>query len=337
MRIILPALALLLLGQTAQSQTLSDYLKLRAKLGITQSVGVEALETLVGARVVEVKGTVKGSMKVGDIVSLMLQKSDGGTLVVEGTEVPNWLEGNEVAARLLVRAERSHETAEVRARLIGAATERDISAAEARMRPAKTASRKKSAPKIEYTPPKGKGLWGPIGKGGNKKTASREWLLPASEATPYYAGFIKKRNPRLSNNEAYRIAQGVIGFSIHYGVDARLIMAMVMTESGFNPKATSRAGAQGLGQLMPGTARGMGVSNSYDSIENLYGTVKLVRGHLATYTAKTGNSFDGLVLMLAAYNAGSGAVRKHGGVPPYRETQNYIRKVIGVYNALKGG
>src|SRR5206468_2837251 len=110
--------------------------------------------------------------------------------------------------------------------------------------------------------------------------AHRSYSLPASEATPIYASFIRRRNSRLSPNQATRIAEGVIGFSLKYGVDARLIMAMVMVESGFNPSATSRTGAMGLGQLMPGTAAGMGVSNAYDSMDNLYGTVRLIRGHL---------------------------------------------------------
>ncbi len=113
-------------------------------------------------------------------------------------------------------------------------------------------------------------------------------------------------------------------------------MAMVMVESGFNPSATSRTGAMGLGQLMPGTAAGMGVSHAYDSIENLYGTVRLIRNHIENYQRTTGDGYTSLVLALAAYNAGAGAVSRHGGVPPYRETQNYVRKVISIYRALCG-
>lgn len=338
----LPVLILLSFAVLGNGQTLAEYLKLRRELKITQAVGVEALETLVGARIVEVRGTVKGSMKVGETTSLMLEKSNGGTMVVEGLKVPDWLEGNEVPARLLVRAERSNENSEVRARLIGAAPENDIARIEARAKPpVKKAGPKKGSREIVIPPGNG-GLRGPIGRGGGSTSrrggtgSAKEWIVPASEAIPYYAGFIKGRNRRLSNAEALRIAQGVIGFSLRYGVDARLIMAMVMAESGFNPGATSKSGAQGLGQLMPGTARGMGINNAYDSISNLYGTVRLVRGHLERYTSKTGDSFRGLVLALAAYNAGSGAVKRHGGVPPYKETQRYIGKVIGIYRALRG-
>ena len=104
-------------------------------------------------------------------------------------------------------------------------------------------------------------------------------------------------------------------------------MAVVAVESNFNSYATSGKGAMGLGQLMPATARGMGVQNAYDVRENLWAAVRIVRGNLER------NDGD-LALALACYNAGSGAVRRYGGVPPYRETQNYIRKVIAVYLQL---
>ncbi|MFN3689476.1 MAG: lytic transglycosylase domain-containing protein, partial [Fimbriimonadales bacterium] len=155
---------------------------------------------------------------------------------------------------------------------------------------------------------------------------------------PEYARFIRRCNPRLSQPQAEQIAWAILRFSAHYGVDPRFIVAIVLVESGFNPDATSRKGAAGLGQLMPGTARGLGVVDPYDPIENLHGTVKLVRGHLERYWAQTGdpNSWEHVILTLAAYNAGAGAVRKHGGVPPYRETQNYVRKVIRIYKQLCG-
>ncbi|MBN8690871.1 MAG: lytic transglycosylase domain-containing protein [Armatimonadetes bacterium] len=162
------------------------------------------------------------------------------------------------------------------------------------------------------------------------------WNLPSSDALPFYRDFIQKQNKRLSFAEADRIARGVIGFSIKYGVDARLVMAMIMVESGFKPNSKSGAGAMGLGQLMPGTARELGVSNAYDSIENLSGMVRLVRSHIDRYSATTDSDYEALVLMLAAYNAGPGAVRKHGGIPPYRETQDYVRKVTSIYRQLCG-
>lgn len=104
-----------------------------------------------------------------------------------------------------------------------------------------------------------------------------------------------------------------------YGVPADLLAAVAKQESNFNPRAVSRAGARGLMQLMPGTARSLGVSNSFDPAQAVDGAARLLRDHLRT--------FGTVDLALAAYNAGPGAVRKYGGVPPYAETKNYVAKI----------
>ena len=107
-----------------------------------------------------------------------------------------------------------------------------------------------------------------------------------------------------------------------FQLEPALIKAVALVESGFNPGATSPKGAKGLMQLMPATARSYGVRNIHDPYENL----RAGANHLRTLL----DEFDGdLTLALAAYNAGSGAVRRHGGVPRYRETQDYVRKVEG--------
>jgi len=306
---------LLCLCGIAHAQTLKEYLKLRKQNGITQAVGEEALETFVGIRIMEVKGVSKGTMKVADgPVTILLEKSNGETLFVSCPNgAPDWLNSNETKARMIVKAERDTPTSEIHAELLGAASESEIVPLE-----------RHQAPRVQRL----------TYRGSYSREAS--YNVAANTAVPIYANFILRRNRRLSAGEATRIAEGVIGYSLRFGVDARLIMAMVMVESGFNPNATSRTGAMGLGQLMPGTAAGMGVSNAYDSIDNLYGTVRLIRGHLETYQRQTGQDYASLVLALAAYNAGPGAVSRHGGVPPYRETQNYVRKVIGIYRALCG-
>jgi hypothetical protein len=315
------AILLLVLALVAPvfAQSLQGYLALRKKYGIHVAVEEPALETLIGTRVMEMKGTVKGSFSVGGKYSLLVERSDGQSEVVDADAIPAWLQGgNEIRCRLIIRGSRSTEGGALHAVLLGAAAEDEIAAIEERERRTAAAIASKAKP-LHST--------GPV----------REWNLPASSVAPIYASFIKKENPRLSNSQALEIANGIIGFSLKYGVDARLIMAMVMVESDFNPREVSSAGAMGLGQLMPSNVQEMGVSNAYDTMQNLSATVRLVRGHLNDYHAKTGGkSFESLVLALAAYNAGPGAVRKYGGIPPYRETQNYVRKVLRLYYAFAG-
>lgn len=102
-----------------------------------------------------------------------------------------------------------------------------------------------------------------------------------------------------------------------YGLDQKLIELVAKKESNFNPNVTSKSGAMGIMQLMPATAEGLGVSNPYNAYENIMGGVSLLKKY---YDEFNGN----IELMIAAYNAGSGAVRKFGGIPPYEETKNYI-------------
>ncbi|GAA2023329.1 MULTISPECIES: transglycosylase SLT domain-containing protein [Nocardioides] len=110
-----------------------------------------------------------------------------------------------------------------------------------------------------------------------------------------------------------------------YGVDPVLLASVARQESGFDPKAVSPAGAQGLMQLMPGTADGLGVTNSFDPAQAVDGAARLLRDLL--------DRFGRTDLALAGYNAGPGAVLRYDGIPPYPETQNYVRSVMAMVRA----
>lgn len=109
-----------------------------------------------------------------------------------------------------------------------------------------------------------------------------------------------------------------------YNVDVKLLKAIAHAESNYNPNATSSSGAMGVMQLMPSTAKSLGITDAYNARDNIMGGAKVISDHLSRYDGDCS-------LALAAYNAGSGNVAKYGGVPPFTETQNYIKKVLSYY------
>jgi soluble lytic murein transglycosylase-like protein len=116
-------------------------------------------------------------------------------------------------------------------------------------------------------------------------------------------------------------ASEITAAATKYGIDPALLAGLVKQESGFNPNARSGAGATGLTQLMPATARGLGVTDPTDPVQALEGGAKYLREQLDRFGGDER-------LALAAYNAGPGAVQRFGGVPPYAETQNYVKVVL---------
>ena len=156
---------------------------------------------------------------------------------------------------------------------------------------------------------------------------------------PRHAGYRRLsllRRERVDRPPALRVATRpgswdplIARMSSAHGVEPALVKAVIHAESAFDPRALSHKGAQGLMQLMPGTARTLGVDDAFNPWQNIDGGTRHLRYLMRLYDGK-------LPLVLAAYNAGEAAVRRFSGIPPYRETRRYVDRVIKLYRRYDG-
>lgn len=149
---------------------------------------------------------------------------------------------------------------------------------------------------------------------------------------PLVSGSYESVYTRLSQTQIQelmpRIDAAIEASAKQYGLNPKLVRAVIKEESGFQPFALSTSGAMGLMQLMPGTAQGLGVTDTYNIEQNIFGGSKYLSYQLKEFDGNT-------ELALAAYNAGPNAVKKYDGIPPYDQTQKYVKKVLNSYEMYK--
>ena len=157
-----------------------------------------------------------------------------------------------------------------------------------------------------------------------------QWATSAAVST--WMQWVKERNPRLTDLQVRLIVETVLYYSHKFTIDHRLAFAMIKYESDFNPSCRSHAGAMGLTQLMPGTARYLGVSDPWDIQQNIMGGIKYLAEQLYAYESRS--NYEQTILALACYNAGPNAVKRAGGVPNISETQRYVKRVSDLFLEL---
>ncbi len=299
-------------------------------------------------RVLETAATVSGVVSAGDDKTALLSMADGSSVALP---IParlrgaGWLDSG-ASVRVLLAAVADDPNLPSGLRLVAVAPEGDIVARD-------LAARRQVA-LLASAAPRGRHLLSrslPAHRSGRRVVVYYADTNPghpagalSARALSIYAPYrslVRRWNRRLSETDVDKITTSILYFSDKNNLDPRLPVAMIIAESDFDLYSTSHTGAMGLSQLMPETARGMGVTNAYDPIQNIGAAVHILRGHLDSYGGAPANAgiipFSQIALTMAAYNAGPGAVRKYHGVPPYRETQRYIKRVAALYRQMCAG
>jgi soluble lytic murein transglycosylase-like protein len=142
-----------------------------------------------------------------------------------------------------------------------------------------------------------------------------------AQASTAQAATSTTSTPAATGSGSVPYEQQIDAAAAKYGIDPAVLKGLIKQESGFNPDAGSSAGAQGLTQLMPGTASSLGVTNLHDPAQSIDGGAHYLKMQLDRFGGDYSKA-------LAAYNAGPGAVQRYGGIPPYSETQNYVNNVL---------
>jgi soluble lytic murein transglycosylase-like protein len=354
--VAMSSLALLADANPTQAITVEQYLKLRRAQKADRSIkyaDVAARPAEFAQKVIELRGSVNGSLRRDTGLAFMLTLEDKQALLLEApsADVPIVSQVSSQTVRVLARVLEQSNGNLVPLEVLGVAYDGEVALreAEAAQKEAVEQARRQALARqasVDRNAYASRG--GYVGQGvatmpvmGPVSDLARKYLTPEAQAIyPAYKAYIHKCNRRLTERQLDDITTSLLYFSVAQRVDPRLVVAVFIAESDFDPRCTSHKGAMGIGQIMPDEARKHRVTDPYDPIDNVRASITLLKEKLIKYSE---GAQDGVLtlrqvqLALAAYNAGPGAVRKYGGVPPYRETQGYIKKILKRYGELCGG
>ena len=355
---VLFALIPLASAQESYSPT-AQYLSQRKAAGFTPGLTLETISqdpTRYKGRTVEIEGTIPGLSPSPDGGAVIIFRTKGsGTLTLRMSSVPTWLQpGALVRALCIVTSGGSNETliGLPEMEIIAVASALDINSLEAHWRQEQL-QRDQARQQAALEAQRRQAI--PVRAPQRGALASRSILTKKSVVMgpprysdlspgarvvfPAYRNYIKNHNKGLSDKQADEITYAILRYSEELDMDPRLIVATVIAESDFKVQERSHSGAMGLIQLMPDEVRRLKLTNPYDPIQNLAGGIFLLKERLNKYSRSSSfsdASLEHIILTLASYNAGEGAVKKYGGVPPYRETRGYVKRITALFRELTG-
>ena len=346
---IILCLPLLLLAGRAPADPVAAYLQARQAasqptLGEAQLADVLRHPGSYPGRTLDIGALISGLVTAGaDRTALLSAETESFSLPLpESLTRADWLASG-ARVRVLLRVAPEDPNLPSGLRLLAVAPEGDVAAAEQKLAAKAAALARQASLASRSLPVRRSGrrvTW--VADGGSANQGHPAGALSPRALAIYgpYRSLIRRWNRRLSETDVDKITTSVLYFSDINNIDPRLVIATIIAESDFDVNSTSRAGAMGLAQIMPDEARSLGVTNAYDPIQNIGAAVHLLRGHLDKYGGAPADGgiipFNQIALTMAAYNAGPGAVRKYHGVPPYRETQRYIKRITALYRQMCG-
>lgn len=351
--ILVAASALALLAGATPSQAISteQYLKLRRSIKADRAIRYADVATNpldYSGKVIELRGTVNGSIRRDVGLSFMLTLADKQAILLDApsADVQIVSQVSNQSVRVLAKVAEPKNGNVVPLEVLAVAYDAEVSLKEEEATRREAAERARSeaesqarqAVSARSFASRGGQDVGTMPIIGPVSDLARRYLPAEAQAIyPHYKAYIYKCNRRLSERQLDDITTGLLYYSVAHRVDPRLVVAVFIAESDFDPRCTSHKGAMGIGQIMPDEARRYGVKDPYNPLDNVRASIALLKEKLIRYNEGTP---DGVItlrqvqLALAAYNAGPGAVKKYGGVPPYRETQGYIKRILKRYAEL---